>query len=139
MNNTLKKLMMAFALCGALCGTAMATPKGGAPTKGKPPAAQPAKTHAPAKHVAQAPAAKPTAKAPAKPVVQAPARGHGHVEPARPAHRHEVARHAPPPPPKHHEPKHHHDHHGSHHEGTWCVLGASIIGGLVGGLISAAL
>ena len=125
MNNTLKKLMMAFALCGALCGTALAAPKGGAPAKGKAPAAQPAKTHTPAK---------PTAKAPAKPVAQAPARGHGHVEPARPAHKHEVAKHTPPPPPKHH-----HDHHGSHHEDTWCVLGASIIGGLVGGLIGAAL
>ena len=131
MNNTLKKLMMALALCGALCGTALAASKGGAPAKGKPPAAQPAKTHAPAKHVAQAPAP--------KPVVKAPARGHGHVEPARPAHRHEVARHAPPPPPKHHAPQHHHDHHSDHHEDTWCVLGATVIGGLVGSLIGAAL
>ena len=60
MNNTLKKLMMAFALCGALCGTAMATPNDCAPAKGK-----------------------------------APAHDHGHIEPPRPAHRHEVAKHTP--------------------------------------------
>ena len=88
-NKTLKKLMMALALCGALCGTATAAPKGGAPAKGKAPATMTAKAPAPAKHAAKAPA-------------------RGHVEPAKPAHRHEVARHTPPP--KHHEPKHHHDH-----------------------------
>ena len=58
MNNTLKKLMMALALCGALCGTAMATPKDCAPAKGKAPAHdhghfetdRPAHRHAVAKH-----------------------------------------------------------------------------------------
>ena len=117
-NRTLKKLTMAFALCGALCGTAMAAPKGGAPAKGKAPAAMTAKAPAPAKHAAKA-----------------PAHGHGHVEPAKPAHRHEVARHTPPPPPRHPEPRHHHDHHGD----NCCVLGATLLGSLVGGLLGAVL
>ena len=127
MNKKLMKLMTAIALCGALCGTATAAPKGGAPAKGKAPATMTAKTPAPAKHVAKA-----------------PAQSHRHAEPARPTHRHEVARHTPPPPPpKHHKPRHHHDHHCDHHcdhnDDNWCVLGASVIGGLVGSLISAAL
>ena len=118
-NRALKKLMMAFALCGALCGTAMAAPKGGAPAKGRAPAAMTTKAHAPTKHVAKAPA-------------------HGHVEPARPAHRHEVARHAPPP-PRHPGPRHHHDHRCGHHGDNCCVLGATLLGGLVGGLLGAVL
>ena len=123
MNNTLKKLMMAIALCGALCGTATAAPKGCAPAKGKAHASMTAKAPAPAKHAAKA-----------------PAHGHGHVEPAKPTHRHEVARHTPPPPPRHHhEPKHHHDHRCDHNDDNWCVLGASVIGGLVGGLLGAVL
>ena len=118
MNKTLKKLTMALALCGALCGTAMAAPKGGAPAKGKAPTAMTAKAPAPAKHVAKT-----------------PTHGHGHVGPAKPAHRHEVARHTPPPPPRHPEPRHHHDHHGD----NCFVLGATLLGGLVGGLLSAVL
>ena len=122
MNKTLKKLTMALALCGALSGTAMAAPRGGAPAKGKAPAAMTAKAPAPAKHVAKAPA-------------------HRHVEPAKPAHRHDVARHTPPPPPppKHHTPRHHHDHRCNHHNGNCYEFGASLIGGLVGSLLSAVL
>jgi len=129
MNKTLKKLMMAIALCGAFCGTATAAPKGGAPARGKAPAAMTARTPAPAKHVAKA-----------------PSHGYGHVEPARPGCRDEVARHTPPP-PKHHETKHRHDHrcdhrcnhHDDHHGDNWCMLGASVIGSIVGGIIGAAL
>ena len=121
-NKALKKLTMAFALCGALCGTAMAAPKGGAPAKGKAPTAMTAKAPAPAKHAAKA-----------------PAHGHGYVEPAKPAHRHEVARHTPPPPPRHPEPRHHHDHRCDHHGDNCCVLGATLLGGLVGGLLGAVL
>ena len=103
-NKTLKKLTMALAFCGALCGTAMAAPKGGAPAKGKAPVAMRAKTPAPA--------------------------------------RHEVAKHTPPP-PRHHEPRHRHnhrcDHRCKHHGDNWCVLGATVVGGLLGGLLGAAL
>ena len=135
-------------------GTAMAAPKENPPPKGKAPTAMKApaqkppaaKAHAPVAHTAKAPA-------PAKHTPQA-AKAHGRAPtvaqhaPMRPAPRHEVARHAPPPPPhaKHHEPKHHHDnrHHDCHHSTTlhtedWCEIGASLLGGLVGGLIGASI
>ena len=100
MNKAIQKMVMALAVCGALCGTAMAAPKGNPPPKGKAPTAM----KAPAKHTPQA--AKAHGRAPT--VAQ-------HA-PMRPAPRHEVARHATPPPThaKHHEPKHHHD--NRHHE-----------------------
>ena len=133
MNKAIQKLMMALAVCGALCGTAMAAPKGNTPKGGKAPTAQ----KAPAQKQAKA---KP---APAKQTAKAPAHGNAHhAAPAKHEPRHEVAHHnpAPPPPAHHHEPKHHHDHHGSTlHTEDWCEIGASLIGGLVGGLIGASI
>ena len=141
MNKAIQKMMLALAMCGTLCGTAMAAPKGNPPPKGKAPTAmkapaekpRAAKAPTPARHVAKAPA-----KTPPK----------AHFAPTRPAQRHEIARHAPPPPPpppraKHHEPKHRH-HNDCHCNGTlhtedWCEVGASLLGGLIGGLIGAAI
>ena len=138
-NKAIQKIVMALAVCGALCGTAMAAPKGNPPPKGKAPTAMKApaqkphtaKAPAPAKHTAH------TAKAPGKaPTVTRHA-------PMRPASRHEVAHHASPPPPhaRHHEPRHHHDCHHSTtlHTEDWCEIGASLLGGLVGGLIGASI
>ena len=132
MDKKLKMLALALTIGAAMCGTAMAAPKGNTPPKGRAPAV--AKALPPARHVA-----------PAKKGAPSPAMGR-HV-PAKPAPRHEVARHAnpppPPPPARRHEPAHrHHDKH--HHHGTtlhtedWCAIGASLIGGLIGGIIGAA-
>ena len=151
MNKAIQKLMMALAICGALItaaqagsqpmgtrasramrepsGTAVAAPRGNPPPKGKAPMAM--RAPAPKGHMVKAPApARHTAKHPV-----APARYH--------APRHEIVRHAPPPPPpaRHHAPKHHHNHHHSNtlHTEDWCEIGASLLGGLVGGLIGASI
>ena len=132
MNKTLKMLTLALTICAAICGTANAAPKGGSRPGDKAPAvakAQPAPKHTTTK-----------ASAPAKQTVKAPAKGHAAPVKAAPIHdpapRHEVAHHkpAPRPEPHHHEPKHHHNHHGNTlHTEDWCEIGASLIGGLVGG------
>lgn len=129
MNKAIQKMMLALAVCGTLCGTAMAAPKGNAPKGGKAPTAM----------KAQAPKA--AKSAPAKQMAKAPAHGNAHhAAPTKHEPRHEVAHHNPPPPAHHHEPKHHHhDHHSStFHTEDWCEIGASLIGGLIGGLIGAA-
>ena len=141
MNKAIQKIVMALAVCGALSGTAMAAPKGNTPPKGKAPTAmkaparkpRAAKTPTPARHTAAAPAR-----------VQAKTHiAHTRLEP-----QHEVARHAAPLPPhvKHHEPNRHHDNHNHdcHNSSTlhtedWCEIGASLLGGLVGGLIGASI
>ena len=137
MNKAIQKMMLALAVCGALCGTAMAAPKGNQPPKGKAPTAMKAQSP---KATKPAPA-KQVAKAPAHQTAKAPAHGNAHhTAPTKHELRHEVAHHNPPPPAHHHEPKHHHhDHHsGTLHTEDWCEIGASLIGGLIGGLIGAA-
>ena len=138
MNKAIQKMMLALAMCGTLCGTAFAAPKGNPPPKGGAPAAMKApvqkarvaKAPAPAKHMAKAPARRP-AKA--------------HAAPMRHTPRHEVVRCAPPPPPpRHHKPEHrHHDRHDCHdctlRSDGWCEIGASLLGGLLGGLIGASI
>ena len=136
MNNTMQKMMLAFALCAAFCGTAFAAPKGNAPHGGKAPAAMKAparnvhaaKKHAPAKHKAEAPARTIVKVRPA---------------PAHEAPRHVVIHHeppAPPPPAIRHEPKHccRHENAACHGD-DGCGIGAAILGGLIGGLIGAAM
>ena len=161
-NKAIQKLMMALAVCGALCGTTFAAPKGNPPPKGKAPTAM--KALAQKSRAAKAPApAKKTAKAPARATVNV------RPAPARNTTKHEVVRHAQPPPARqyerHHEPRHehhrhdhrchdshcrdrHHDHrcHDPHchhgdtlHTEDWCEIGASLLGGLVGGLIGASI
>ena len=128
MNKTLRMLTLALTICAAICGTAHAAPRGGSHHGGKAPTvvkAQPVR-----KHTAKAPApAKHTAKVPAK----------GHPHPAKAEPRHVAAHHANPPVHHgmHHEPeRRHHHHHGSTlHTEDWCEIGASLLGGLVGGLI----
>ena len=124
MNKAIQKMMMALAVCGALCGTAMAAPKGNPPSRGQAPTAM--KAPAQKTHAAKAPTpARQTAK--------------HHSTHSKHNPRHEVVRltPAPPPPAKHHEPKHHHN--GTLHTEDWCEIGASLIGGLVGGLIGASI
>jgi hypothetical protein len=129
MNKTIQKMMLALAVCGALCGTAMAAPKGSHSSNGKAPTAM----------KAQAPKASKPARA--RQTTKAPAHGNAHhAAPAKYEPRHEIVHHNPPPPARHHEPKHHHhEHHsGTLHTEDWCEIGASLIGGLIGGLIGAA-
>ena len=124
MNKAMQKMMIALAVCGALCGTAMAAPKGNPPPRGQAPAAMRAPTQK--IHAKKSPApAKQTAK--------------HHSTHTKHTPRHGVVRHtpAPPPPAKHHKPKHHHN--GTLHTEDWCEIGASLIGGLVGGLIGASI
>ena len=48
--------------------------------------------------------------------------------------------HAPPPPPPPPPPKHHvHHHHDTHASDGLCTIGASILGGIVGAIIGAAM
>ena len=131
MNKAIQKMMLALAVCGTLCGTAMAAPKGNAPKGEKAPSAM--KAQAP-----RAEKAKPTST---HHTAKAPAHGNTHrAVPAKQEPRHEVAHHNPPPPAHHHEPKHHGDHRGNTlHTEDWCEIGASLIGGLVGGLIGASI
>ena len=134
MNKAIQKMVMALAVCGALCGTAMAAPKGSTPPRGNAPTAM--KVPAQRSHAAKAPTpARHTAATPAR--VQAKT----HIAPARPERQHEVVRHAAPPPPpaRHHEPKHRHHHSNTLHTEDWCEIGASLLGGLVGGLIGASI
>ena len=124
MNKAIKKMMLALAVCGALCGTAVAAPKGNPPKGGKAPTAM--KAQAPKGHTH------------APKVAKAPAREH-HAAPIRHHEtRHEVAHHAPPPPPRH-DTHHHHHHDTVRHCDGWCDVCGGLIGGLVGGLISAVM
>ena len=130
MNNAIKKMMLALAVCGALCGTAMAAPRGNPPPKGgKPPAA--AKLHAP-----KAPVHVNTHHA--APAKHGPGRVVAHHNPPPPPPA--MHRAPPPPPPRHHHaPKRHHEHNNcTLHTEDWCGIGASLIGGLIGGIIGAA-
>ena len=47
MNKAIQKIVMALAVCGALCGTAMAAPKVNPPPKGKAPTAMKAPAQKP--------------------------------------------------------------------------------------------
>ena len=136
MNKIVKTLAIAAVAAIALTGSANAAPKCGQPQGGKPPAVQRAQ--------------------PVKPVAKAPAR---HAEPRhearrapqpQPTPRHDIARHRGPEPrhggpamrpepPRHHEsaPRHHHNH--TLHTEDWCALGATVVGGIVGGIIGAAM
>ncbi len=53
MNKAIQKLMMALAICGTLCGTAVAAPRGNPPPKGKAPTAM--RAPAPKGHTVKAP------------------------------------------------------------------------------------
>ncbi len=118
MNKKIIKFAIAVATCVALTGTTIAAP---APRGGRPPA--------PAKQHQKAPPPKPAGhKAPRAPHV-APAHHVVHVHhPAPPP------RPCPPPPPP---PPPVIVHHVEHHEATgWAVLGAAVIGGIVGALVN---
>lgn len=149
MNKAMKKIMMALVVTGALCTTAMAAPKGNHIPNGKAPVA--IRAQAPKSH--QASPAKHTVKEPPK----------AHHAPAKNAHHHEVAKHKSPPPPvkvkhspppppphekvchhkpDHHKPNHHkpnHHHSETLHTEDWCCIGATVVGGIIGGLIGAAM
>ena len=94
MNKAIQKMVMALAVCGALCGTTMAAPKGNPPPNGKAPTAikasaqkpPAAKAHAPVAHTSKAPA--PDKHTPQ--TVKAPGRAPtgAHPAPMRPAPRH---------------------------------------------------
>ena len=130
MNKILKALAVMAVAATATCGTALAAPRGGVPNGGsRPQTAQ------------RAPTARPK-QAPARQASKAPQRAPGGAQ-ARPAPcpepRHEVAHHRPAPRP---EPRHHGGHRsngGALHTEDWCGSGASLLGGLVGGLLGSAM
>ena len=126
MNKTIQKMMLAMAVCGVLCGTAVAAPKGNPPKGGKAPTAM--RAQAPKGHT------------PAPQMAKAPAREHRAAPMARHETRYEIAHHAPPPPPPRHDAHHRHHHHDSvcHCDDLGDVC-AGLIGGLIGGLISAVM
>lgn len=130
MNKIMKTLAVAAVATMALCGSAMAAPKGG----------QPPKCGARVEQRAQPrPAAKAKPKAAQRHDIGHKAKPARHVAQRKPpAPRHEVRR---PEPPRRPEPKHHRHHHHNTtlHTEDWCSLGASLVGGIVGGIIGAAL
>lgn len=117
MNKNVIKIATIAIACTALCATTLAAP---APRGGKMPAA-------PKQHQ-KAPAPKPHEKHdPKAPNHHEPNVAH---HPA-PAHRPAPARHPAPPPPQRRETihvEHHHEANG------WAVLGAAVIGGIVGAI-----
>lgn len=127
MNKNLKKLMMALMLIGAVCGTANAATKGGHDFKGKAPIAMKATSKGRVEH---------------KGFVEhkGHARGKGHVAKVHHDHKaHFVGHHD-----RHHD-MHHHDVHKHDvvvvHERNdgWAVLGATVVGGVIGAIVGAAL
>ena len=151
--NIIAKTLIAGLACVALCGTTLAARPDGclrsAPAVhggGKAPQKAPTHQKAPAPKGGNTRAPAPAPRV-AAPCGQPPAGGY----PAR--HGAPVAHHAPAPAPAHHHtpphdpsgrcrgglrpvdiPAHHHD----HHEGAgWVALGATVIGGIVGGIIGA--
>ena len=110
--NIIAKTLIAGLACVAFCGATLAAPHGG----GKAPQKAPTHQKAPAPNGGNA-------------------RAHN---PAPAPHGAPVAHHAPAPAPHHHEPPPPAPHHGGHHEGAgWVALGATVIGGIVGGIIGA--
>ena len=111
MNKKIIKMAIAALACVTICGTTLAAP---APRGGKGPA--PAHQKAPAQKKAPAPK---------------PGKAHGHevAHHGAPAHHPAPVRHpAPPPPPHVVHVEHHHEANG------WAVLGAAVIGGIVGAI-----
>lgn len=161
MNKAIQKMMVALAVCGALCGTSMAAQK---------------RISAP--HGERAPAAARADNMGGR-VVRAPERdNHRRIEQPRQERRNErpeprretaqrhrnnppprpaarppeprrevvvVHHQTPPPPPPPPAPRHHEEHRRPHHDDStlhtedWCTIGASLVGGLIGGIIGAAL
>ena len=130
--NTIKKMILGLAVCGALCTTAMAAPKGGAAPQGKAStmqrSAQVGRQQSQGSHVSQAPDR--SRRAPVKQSVSRP-------QPKQQTAHQKPASH---PQMRHERPEHDGCRHGSTlHTGDWCSIGASLIGGLVGGLIGSAM
>lgn len=155
MNKTVKRTVMALAMSVALCGTAMATPRGNPPKGGnRHDAPVTVRTHIQQAHHAKnpAPQVKHEVKTSPKPqrhevkMVPKPQR-HVASKPAKHHPKPQVAYHNPPPPPppaRHHQPQSRHENCHSHHSDTlhtedWCEIGASFLGGLVGSLIGASI
>ncbi len=111
MNKNVMKLVVTALACVTLCGTTLAGPAHGG---GRKPAPAPVHQKAPAQHHNQR--------------QQNHGRNAAHHAPA--PHRAPAPRpHTPPPPPPPPHP------HGGHHEANgWAVLGAAVIGGIVGAL-----
>ena len=132
MEKMIKKMMVAGLACVALCGSAMAAPKhgNGPAPKGKAPMVQTTRHEArkPVQTYKPVQAHKP---APVHHQHQAKAPAHHHYE-VRPAH------HTPPPRPVTPCHRHHrHECNDCHYDDNgWVELGAGIIGGIIGALIS---
>jgi len=130
MNKNMKKLMMALMLIGAVCGTANAAAKGGHDVRGKAPIAM-----------------KATSKGYAKGYVEhkAHAKNKVHVVKAHHDHKAQVVKHHY----KHHDMHHHdvHRHDKRHdvvvvhedHYDNWALLGATVVGGVIGAIVGSAL
>ncbi len=128
MNKAIQKMMVALAVCGVMCTTAMAAPKGHARgnDRGRTQVTTVTRTThtAPARHVA---------KTPAKTHVTT-------VKHVTHEVRNDVARHCAPAPVRHAPPPRHDYHHHHHHDNDTGIVtfAATVVGGIVGGLIGAA-
>ncbi|MGN0832450.1 MAG: hypothetical protein ACI4RD_02220 [Kiritimatiellia bacterium] len=123
--NIIAKTLIAGLACVACCGATLAASHGGS----KAPQKAPTHQQAPAPKGGNARGQHPA------PAHNQNGRLRGGLRPAD-VHGAPVTRRAPapahrePPPPAHH--------HGGHHEGAgWTALGATLIGGLIGGIVGA--
>ncbi len=126
MNKAIQKMMLALAICGAMCTTAMAAPKGHGRgnDRGRTQVTTVTRTthSAPARHVAKTPARRNVTT----------------VRHVTHEVRHDVVHHRAPVPVHHAPPPRHHHHHHDNDSGV-VTFAASLVTGLIGGLIGAAL
>ncbi len=128
MNKAIQKMMLALAVCGVMCTTAMAAPKGHARNndRGRTQVTTVTRT---------------THTAPARHVDRTPAKTHvTTVKHVTHEVRNNVACHRAPAPVRHTPPPRQGCHHHHHDNDTGVVtFAATVVGGIVGGLIGAAL
>ncbi len=139
MNKAMTKMMLALAICGMMATGAMAAPRHGDAKDRRAPSS--VRTKTPAHHAAKKPA-----KTTVVTVRETPAQVVRHKPACRDVYepRREVVyvrdgRDARRDPPRHHHRKDRDHHNTTLHSEDWCVIGASAVVGVLGGLIGAAL
>ncbi len=140
MNKAMMKMMLALAMCGMMATGAIAAPRRGDAKDRKAPSS--VRVKAPAHHATKKPVKTTVVK------VKEPSRRATHHV-TLPGKMHERSREvvyvrdgrdARRDPPRHHRHHKDRDHHNTTlHSEDWCVVGASALVGVLGGLIGAAL
>lgn len=136
MNKIIKTLAVAALAALTVAGSAMAAPKGNVPPRGRNVTIVNLGSNAPKGHKA-APKA-PRTPMPPKVAPKAPRHevaGRGHRGSHEMRHGQHASHHGKP----HHNHNHHHNHKGTLHTEDWCTIGASLVGGILGGIVGSSL